>query len=127
MRRCLWPQAAWTCASATRPLDGGSNLSQARFSSLGGALAARCQTSALIRRSMQYQPAGSALPRQIAWMPMSVVEVGIMGMAVDHTPVCMMMDMGFARRVVALMFVRSEEHTSELQSLMRNSYTVFCL
>src|SRR3546814_6942405 len=25
------------------------------------------------------------------------------------------------------MFTRSEEHTSELQSLMRNSYAVFCL
>src|SRR3546814_2388029 len=25
------------------------------------------------------------------------------------------------------MLVRSEEHTSELQSLMRNSYAVFCL
>src|SRR3546814_10547545 len=25
------------------------------------------------------------------------------------------------------MIVRSEEHTSELQSLMRNSYAVFCL
>src|SRR3546814_4626101 len=24
-------------------------------------------------------------------------------------------------------FIRSEEHTSELQSLMRNSYAVFCL
>src|SRR3546814_7948598 len=30
------------------------------------------------------------------------------------------------RRLVAL-FDRSEEHTSELQSLMRNSYAVFCL
>src|SRR3546814_5263321 len=28
---------------------------------------------------------------------------------------------------VAFFFVRSEEHTSELQSLMRNSYAVFCL
>src|SRR3546814_7838190 len=27
----------------------------------------------------------------------------------------------------ALQTVRSEEHTSELQSLMRNSYAVFCL
>src|SRR3546814_3165927 len=27
----------------------------------------------------------------------------------------------------ALFFDRSEEHTSELQSLMRNSYAVFCL
>src|SRR3546814_1403885 len=29
--------------------------------------------------------------------------------------------------VVALVIVRSEEHTSELQSLMRISYAVFCL
>src|SRR3546814_9525059 len=29
--------------------------------------------------------------------------------------------------VVAMGKPRSEEHTSELQSLMRNSYTVFCL
>src|SRR3546814_4597027 len=29
--------------------------------------------------------------------------------------------------VKALIGVRSEEHTSELQSLMRNSYTFFCL
>src|SRR3546814_1563454 len=31
--------------------------------------------------------------------------------------------LGFAQRQL----VRSEEHTSELQSLMRNSYAVFCL
>src|SRR3546814_5785123 len=30
-------------------------------------------------------------------------------------------------RVDAASFTRSEEHTSELQSLMRNSYAVFCL
>src|SRR3546814_2464786 len=28
---------------------------------------------------------------------------------------------------VSLIWLRSEEHTSELQSLMRNSYAVFCL
>src|SRR3546814_6294251 len=27
----------------------------------------------------------------------------------------------------AQLYIRSEEHTSELQSLMRNSYAVFCL
>src|SRR3546814_7828817 len=32
----------------------------------------------------------------------------------------------FARKFY-LLFSRSEEHTSELQSLMRNSYAVFCL
>src|SRR3546814_2720025 len=31
------------------------------------------------------------------------------------------------RREQALRIERSEEHTSELQSLMRNSYAVFCL
>src|SRR3546814_9448088 len=30
-------------------------------------------------------------------------------------------------RIAALYAARSEEHTSELQSLMRNSYAVFCL
>src|SRR3546814_2899294 len=29
--------------------------------------------------------------------------------------------------VDAVIFIRSEEHTSELQSLMRSSYAVFCL
>src|SRR3546814_2128381 len=35
----------------------------------------------------------------------------------------------FAQSVIdaGLIWVRSEEHTSELQSLMRNSYAVFCL
>src|SRR3546814_4362846 len=32
-----------------------------------------------------------------------------------------------AQRDMAFQPLRSEEHTSELQSLMRNSYTVFCL
>src|SRR3546814_8742804 len=41
-------------------------------------------------------------------------------------------DVGDAERIdqillVAHRVVRSEEHTSELQSLMRNSYAVFCL
>src|SRR3546814_9066248 len=33
----------------------------------------------------------------------------------------------FWMRVVAASYCRSEEHTSELQSLMRISYAVFCL
>src|SRR3546814_9765523 len=43
-------------------------------------------------------------------------------------------DQGFAKQLAALgdvyvndAFSRSEEHTSELQSLMRISYAVFCL
>src|SRR3546814_3509158 len=34
---------------------------------------------------------------------------------------------GHEVRLIAPRYVRSEEHTSELQSLMRNSYAVFCL
>src|SRR3546814_2432269 len=36
-------------------------------------------------------------------------------------------DIGGRTVIVALEFIRSEEHTSELQSLMRISYAVFCL
>src|SRR3546814_5733191 len=36
-------------------------------------------------------------------------------------------DMGRARPLGGRPWARSEEHTSELQSLMRNSYAVFCL
>src|SRR3546814_3435985 len=36
-------------------------------------------------------------------------------------------DADYAARVLAARGIRSEEHTSELQSLMRNSYAVFCL
>src|SRR3546814_6258600 len=33
----------------------------------------------------------------------------------------------FAFKVLSATFTRSEEHTSELQSLMRSSYAVYCL
>src|SRR3546814_3618963 len=32
-----------------------------------------------------------------------------------------------AQRIAGIRLIRSEEHTSELQSLMRSSYAVFCL
>src|SRR3546814_15194010 len=34
---------------------------------------------------------------------------------------------GFSGRAIQILQARSEEHTSELQSLMRTSYAVFCL
>src|SRR3546814_7135965 len=34
---------------------------------------------------------------------------------------------GLRRALAVVVAIRSEEHTSELQSLMRNSYAVFCL
>src|SRR3546814_8170493 len=43
-----------------------------------------------------------------------------------HTPACMVWIIGDALFTGDTLF-RSEEHTSELQSLMRISYAVFCL
>src|SRR3546814_3287040 len=39
----------------------------------------------------------------------------------------LIVDLWGAERIDDLAYVRSEEHTSELQSLMRISYAVFCL
>src|SRR3546814_1245465 len=47
--------------------------------------------------------------RNLVKPPLDGTELEIAGSIVEHTP------------------VRSEEHTSELQSLMRISYAVFCL
>src|SRR3546814_5542192 len=44
--------------------------------------------------------------------------------AISHLPEQRLLD---AAHIVADKHERSEEHTSELQSLMRNSYAVFCL
>src|SRR3546814_7245708 len=41
--------------------------------------------------------------------------------------ISLMVERGAAVVPIALTLQRSEEHTSELQSLMRNSYAVFCL
>src|SRR3546814_8605149 len=38
-----------------------------------------------------------------------------------------LIDPGHLHRIVTVLINRSEEHTSELQSLMRISYAVFCL
>src|SRR3546814_5946667 len=43
----------------------------------------------------------------------------------DYDAFTVMIILNIAKRVVGM--VRSEEHTSELQSLMRISYAVFCL
>src|SRR3546814_1961508 len=47
---------------------------------------------------------------------------------VDHTPARGLIgDVAAHASAVGRGYVRSEEHTSELQSLMRISYAVFCL
>src|SRR3546814_10588326 len=49
-------------------------------------------------------------------------------LSISHTPSPLISVSGNIDAVIILIiFVRSEEHTSELQSLMRISYAVFCL
>src|SRR3546814_3034229 len=46
---------------------------------------------------------------------------------IDHDEFMALGETEIARRSQQRLGSRSEEHTSELQSLMRNSYAVFCL
>src|SRR3546814_13044860 len=61
--------------------------------------------------------------RGLAHAPLEVGDVGLEVVADQVQDLCVA---GLHRHVVALVD-RSEEHTSELQSLMRISYAVFCL
>src|SRR3546814_4888766 len=62
------------------------------------------------------------------------IRAGILASAIAATAVIVFMFVTYGRfglyadlAVTINIFVRSEEHTSELQSLMRISYAVFCL
>src|SRR3546814_2557621 len=71
-------------------------------------------------------PAGLTLTFLLGWMILLFLAVryllAIMPLRMALTP-----KRTKARRVRRRALVRSEEHTSELQSLMRISYAVFCL
>src|SRR3546814_7010036 len=62
---------------------------------------------------------GSLLEAQVRHM-----QQRLQGHGADHRGI---RQIGPARQPGAGVKVRSEEHTSELQSLMRSSYAVFCL
>src|SRR3546814_2914668 len=60
----------------------------------------------------------------IPLIAMSAVPLGIIGIFPGHW----LLGTDFsATSIVGIIALRSEEHTSELQSLMRTSYAVFCL
>src|SRR3546814_5331409 len=76
----------------------------------------------------------------VAELSAAVVSVDVSAMALDESSVaCALVsascaNTGFAAMIASAMMLngtkrmcRSEEHTSELQSLMRISYAVFCL
>src|SRR3546814_5490801 len=56
-----------------------------------------------------------------------LVGVPILSGSIARVPLGVWADRFGGRRVFAAAMVRSEEHTSELQSLKRISYAVFCL
>src|SRR3546814_7687226 len=60
----------------------------------------------------------------VHWRRWLATAVGFLGVLVMMRPGAAAFD---PAALVALASVRSEEHTSELQSLMRISYAVFCL
>src|SRR3546814_4113727 len=69
----------------------------------------------------------SMLSPTLAWSGVTTRLVAARASAVVRSLVIMA---GFLRgqeKDAVLQFIRSEEHTSELQSLMRISYAVFCL
>src|SRR3546814_6948470 len=55
------------------------------------------------------------------------VQPGQAVLALDRGARILVGDIAIARRLALFGAERSEEHTSELQSLMRTSYAVFCL
>src|SRR3546814_1519424 len=78
------------------------------------------------RRGPARRCTGRAGPRRgHAWPLSGDPNSGDAIMALDHETLDQLLDT--VRRFVRDRLRRSEEHTSELQSLMRNSYAVFCL
>src|SRR3546814_9024497 len=71
-------------------------------------------------------PTALSLTGDGAWRaPMGVVVIG--GLILSTLLTLLIVPAGFSLADSAEKRLRSEEHTSELQSLMRNSYAVFCL
>src|SRR3546814_5385739 len=61
------------------------------------------------------------------WLPDAHVEAPTAGSVILAGVLLKMGGYGFLRFSIPMLPERSEEHTSELQTLMRNSYAVFCL
>src|SRR3546814_4399818 len=73
----------------------------------------------------------SAAPRRLLLLPGGIARFGVVEAArIENPPGVFQQPVGgleHRRRREGKLYSRSEEHTSELQSLMRISYAVFCL
>src|SRR3546814_9277665 len=90
-----------------------------------------CQLRRRSRFAFANQVAGCRIQAQlhVSHLARHHCGIGLMADANDDIErLCQQIDMLDAQVVLAFDFrIRSEEHTSELQSLMRISYAVFCL
>src|SRR3546814_3671634 len=88
------------------------------------------QRRSILRREM---PASEQQPERIeqstAPDPGAVTGAALAIEVIDHALIGLLhpQDRHIMQRNQAFALARSEEHTSELQSLMRHSYAVFCL
>src|SRR3546814_1387110 len=73
------------------------------------------------------RPAATARPRRKPWPSSTRRRGGSLDAEASHLRPPHEPNHYHWRRIVMIGSNRSEEHTSELQSLMRNSYAVFCL
>src|SRR3546814_7191352 len=82
-------------------------------------------------RRARHRDRGVVLLRRVDPVGILVVDVDAVelrcALVVYRRPALAAVERHAGAAVVALDHARSEEHTSELQSLMRNSYAVFCL
>src|SRR3546814_10678145 len=90
----------------------------------GQALATRCDMDDAVPRRV---PAGQLCDHARRHFALLVEGPDLVGIGIDELRSGLAQNLGNGVRHRRLVEVRSEEHTSELQSLMRNSYAVFCL
>src|SRR3546814_2906666 len=81
----------------------------------------------MIRRPPRSTRTDTLFPYTTLFRSDGAVEAALRGRLHDQAQVTAAQRVERGERAAAALFNRSEEHTSELQSLMRISYAVFCL
>src|SRR3546814_944772 len=85
-------------------------------------------TGAYIAKACQFQAIKMIdVSRTTAVLPLESLFVVLLSYFIFHEIPSVIKLLGGAAIITGVIFLRSEEHTSELQSLMRISYAVFCL
>src|SRR3546814_5154797 len=117
--------------------DWSSDVCSSDLRRIGQLAAERDQKLGVLRRALQHQRPVQVVPGLVVRAAEEILQDLHVGEgAADHHrrnagagqhPAILSLDEGVGLRVRIDGAARSEEHTSELQSLMRISYAVFCL